>query len=100
MIQPTINDAVTIAGGSTGTMLANRYRVVRQLGSGGTGSVWLVEDVKPGNVMIAKDGTPYILETNTIPGMTETSLLPDSARHAGVEFPELCRRIVELALEE
>lgn len=45
------------------------------------------------------DIVPYILETNTIPGMTETSLLPDSARHAGIEFPELCRRIVELALK-
>ena len=45
------------------------------------------------------DGTPYILETNTIPGMTESSLLPDSARHAGIEFPQLCRRIVELAFE-
>jgi len=31
--------------------------------------------------------------------MTETSLFPDSARHAGIEFPELCRRLVELALE-
>ena len=119
MIQPTINNAVTIAGGSTGTMLANRYRVVRQLGSGGTGSVWLVEDVKldnksfavkvllanlmsnkeaalrvlrpiaaaldnahtkgvvhrdvkPGNVMIAKDGTPYILDFGIAREIQET----------------------------
>ena len=42
---------------------------------------------------------PVILETNTIPGMTETSLLPDTARHAGYDFPALCTRIVELALE-
>ena len=56
--------------------------------------------VSRSDFIVTKDGTPYILETNTIPGMTETSLLPDSARHAGVEFPELCRRIVELALEE
>ena len=48
--------------------------------------------------IVTEDGTPYILETNTIPGMTETSLLPDSARHAGIEFPELCRKMVELAL--
>ena len=47
----------------------------------------------------SRDGTPVILEINTIPGMTETSLLPDSARHAGIEFPELCRRFVEWALE-
>lgn len=47
--------------------------------------------------IVTEDGTPYILETNTIPGMTETSLLPDSARHAGIEFPELCRSLVEYA---
>ena len=44
-------------------------------------------------------GVPVILETNTIPGMTASSLLPDSARHDGLEFPELCARLVELALE-
>ncbi len=49
--------------------------------------------------IVKADGQPVILETNTIPGMTETSLLPDSARHAGIEFPELCRRFVEWALE-
>lgn len=49
--------------------------------------------------IVQEDGTPVILETNTIPGMTSASLLPDSARHAGIEFPDLCRRFVELALE-
>lgn len=50
--------------------------------------------------IVREDGTPVILETNTIPGMTETSLLPDSARHGGIEFPELCRYFIELALED
>ena len=50
--------------------------------------------------IVTSDGTPVILETNTIPGMTATSLLPDSARHAGIEFPEICRRFVEWALED
>ncbi len=49
--------------------------------------------------IVTAEGEPVILETNTIPGMTETSLLPDSARHAGIEFPELCSRFIELALE-
>lgn len=49
--------------------------------------------------IVTPEGVPYILETNTIPGMTETSLLPDSARRAGIEFPQLCRTFVELALE-
>ena len=49
--------------------------------------------------IVRADGTPVILETNTIPGMTQTSLLPDSARHGGIEFPDLCRYFVELAFE-
>lgn len=49
--------------------------------------------------IVRADGVPVILETNTIPGMTPASLLPDAARHAGIEFPELCKRFVELALE-
>ena len=55
--------------------------------------------VSRSDFIVTAEGTPYILETNTIPGMTENSLLPDSARHAGIEFPELCKRLVELALE-
>jgi D-alanine-D-alanine ligase len=43
-------------------------------------------------------GNPYILEVNTIPGMTATSLFPDAAKAAGIEFPELVDQIVKLAL--
>ena len=50
--------------------------------------------------IVRSDGVPVILETNTIPGMTAASLMPDSARHAGIEFSDLCRRFVELALED
>lgn len=50
--------------------------------------------------IVTDDGTPIILETNTLPGMTETSLLPDAARHAGYDFPAVCSRIIELALEK
>lgn len=48
--------------------------------------------------IVREDGTCVILETNTIPGMTPTSLLPDAARHAGYGFVDLCRKIIELAL--
>ena len=44
------------------------------------------------------NGTFWALETNTIPGMTETSLLPDAARAAGMSFPELCTTMVFDAL--
>lgn len=43
-------------------------------------------------------GEPLCLEANTLPGMTPTSLLPQSASCLGIDFPELCDRIVELAL--
>lgn len=51
------------------------------------------------DMIIDADGNPWILETNTIPGMTETSLLPDAGRAAGMEFPELCTKLIEYALE-
>lgn len=49
--------------------------------------------------IVTEDGVPVILETNTIPGMTETSLLPDAARKAGYDFPTVCSRIIDSALE-
>lgn len=49
--------------------------------------------------MIRDDaGEFWVLETNTIPGMTATSLLPDAARVAGMDFPALCCRLIENAL--
>tara|TARA_Y100001968_G_scaffold117560_2_gene107034 strand:+ start:10966 stop:11895 length:930 start_codon:yes stop_codon:yes gene_type:complete len=44
-------------------------------------------------------GEPVLLEVNTLPGMTETSLLPKAAKAAGMSFVELCQRLVDLALE-
>lgn len=44
------------------------------------------------------DGEPWCLEANTLPGMTPTSLIPQAAAAAGVLFPDLCERIVHLAL--
>lgn len=46
------------------------------------------------DVILPESGEPCVLEVNTIPGMTERSLLPKAARAAGIEFPELCERIV------
>jgi len=44
-------------------------------------------------------GEMFCLEANTLPGMTATSLIPQAAAAAGIEFPILCERIVQLALE-
>jgi D-alanine-D-alanine ligase len=50
------------------------------------------------DLMLGDDG-PEVLEVNAIPGLTDTSLLPMAAEAAGLEFEDLCGRILELALE-
>ena len=49
------------------------------------------------DMMLSEDNVPYVIEVNSVPGMTETSLVPDAAKAAGIEFPELCERILRLA---
>jgi D-alanine-D-alanine ligase len=49
--------------------------------------------------MIVNGDDIYVLETNTIPGMTPTSLLPQGAAAAGLDFPALLDRLIKLALE-
>jgi D-alanine-D-alanine ligase len=51
------------------------------------------------DLMLGGDGTLTVLEANPIPGLTETSLLPQAAEAAGISFDELVGRILELALE-
>jgi D-alanine-D-alanine ligase len=46
---------------------------------------------------LSPEGDIFCLEANTLPGMTRTSLLPQAARAAGIEFPELCERLLQLA---
>jgi D-alanine-D-alanine ligase len=48
--------------------------------------------------MILKDSSVYVLETNTIPGMTATSLLPQAAKAAGYSFSQLLDRLIELGI--
>ena len=47
--------------------------------------------------MLPENGEPTVLEVNTIPGMTEASLLPEAAAAAGISYAELCARIIELS---
>ena len=51
------------------------------------------------DVMVGAGGKPVVLEVNTLPGMTETSLLPKAAAAAGLGYAELCRQMIELALK-
>ena len=63
-------------------------RAFRILGCSGWGRV---------DLMLDRTGRPYFLEVNTCPGMTDHSLVPMAARHAGLSFEDLCLRILELA---
>ena len=60
------------------------------LGCAGMARVDIIVDVK---------NTPWILEVNTVPGLTELSLLPDAARTAGIPFDQLCQRLVDHAIQ-
>lgn len=55
-------------------------------------------DLSRVDMILADSGRFYVLEVNTIPGFTDTSLLPKAARAAGISFKQLCVRLVEMAL--
>jgi D-alanine-D-alanine ligase len=50
------------------------------------------------DIIVDGAGAPWLLEVNTVPGLTALSLLPDAAKAAGISFDELCRRLVEHAV--
>ncbi len=65
-------------------------RAFTALGCSGTARVDIIVDAQ---------GSPWVLEVNTVPGLTALSLLPDAAKAAGISFDELCRRLVEHAVK-
>jgi D-alanine-D-alanine ligase len=64
-------------------------RAFTELGCSGMGRV---------DIIVDGDGAAWVLEVNTVPGLTELSLLPDAARAAGIAFDELCQRLVDHAI--
>lgn len=54
-------------------------------------------DLSRADFVVAGEDAEYLLEVNTLPGMTPTSLYPDGARGYGLTFPELCSHLVERA---
>jgi D-alanine-D-alanine ligase len=47
--------------------------------------------------ILDEQNTPWCLEANTLPGMTPTSLLPQAAAAVGIDYDELCERMVRMA---
>ena len=83
-----------ICPGAEDSELEDRYRAVAvkafdELGCTGWGRV---------DFMRGKGGEPQVLEVNTIPGMTSHSLLPIAAQAAGIDFSELCWRVLETSI--
>jgi len=58
-----------------------------------------LRDVSRADILVDPNGVPWVVDVNTSPGMTDTSLLPMAAASAGIAFDELCERILRLALE-
>lgn len=85
ILPPEVDDAVYERAAATA------FSAHQALGCKGATRVDLMVDVK---------GDPYVLEVNTIPGMTETSLLPKIARLAGYDFPDLIEEILRGAVSE
>lgn len=83
LIPPTIDPELV----SRGEALS--LRAYQILGCSGYGRVDLRID--------EEDGVPFVLEVNTLPGMTGHSLLPKIAAHAGIDYSTLCERILALA---
>ncbi|HEX9123009.1 MAG TPA: D-alanine--D-alanine ligase [Actinomycetota bacterium] len=57
-----------------------------------------LRDVSRADVLVDREGRPWVVDVNISPGMTDTSLLPMSAQAAGMPFPDLCERILLLAV--
>ena len=51
------------------------------------------------DMIVRPDGEPMVLEVNTLPGMTETSLFPKAAAAAGIDYTHLCQKMIDLALK-
>jgi D-alanine-D-alanine ligase len=50
--------------------------------------------------MLDEDGRFWFLEINTLPGMTPTSLMPQEAAAEGLDYPQLCQRIIDSSLRQ
>jgi D-alanine-D-alanine ligase len=95
-------DAKYTAGRSHHIIPAHISEVARRRASRVAGAAFGVlgcEGFARVDLIVDTAGECWLLEVNTVPGLTEVSLLPDAARAAGIDFPELCERLVRHAVE-
>jgi len=95
-------DAKYTAGRSHHIIPARIPEAARRAASEATARAFRVlgcEGMARVDFIISPDCTPWLLEVNTVPGLTGLSLLPDAARAAGVPFDELCERLVRHGME-
>ena len=52
------------------------------------------------DMILSQDNIPFVLEVNTIPGLTETSLLPKAAKVVGIDFAQMCIKLLQLAYDK
>ena len=79
-----------ISDGETENVKSIGLHAYKSLGCAGLSRIDFIIDKKKG---------PMVIEINTLPGMTEMSLFPDSARYEGISFPRLVETVVEYAIE-
>lgn len=65
-----------------------------------TGQVLKLGDYYRSDFMMDKEGNLFCLEANTLPGMTATSLIPQEAAAIGMNFEELCEKIIQISLDK
>lgn len=80
-----------IEGEAAAEMQAQALAAFDAVGASGWGRV---------DVMRDRDGRNFLIEVNTTPGMTEKSLVPKAAKAQGIDYPELCWRILETSFQE
>jgi D-alanine-D-alanine ligase len=76
---------------------AERYRLVQEAGERAHRALGCYAYSRV-DIILGRDGVPSVLEVNTIPGFTDQSLFPRAAAAAGISFPDLCLKLLALAL--
>ena len=76
--------------------VADRCRAVALMANEAIGA----RHITRADMIVSDDGRPFLLELDTCPGLTDTSLFPLAARAADLDFGEVCERIVQLAIDD